>query len=128
VAPEDRQQPRETETDQRCSGQALFAAVRSCLVSRGVPNDVSNQRLDGHIRMAASGPTQPPADVPQPVVCRVDGEYWLVRPKARVAGEVVAEGARRRKLVEITRSGGVWALRAAKWLRPQHLTTPRNVV
>jgi hypothetical protein len=67
-------------------------------------------------------------DVPQSVVCRVDGEYWLVRPKARVAGEVVAEGARRRKLVEITRSGGVWALRAAKWLRPQHLTTPRNVV
>jgi hypothetical protein len=31
------------------------------------------------------------------------------------------------KLVEITRSGGVWAPRAAKWLRPQHLTTPRKV-
>jgi hypothetical protein len=58
----------------------------------------------------------------QSVVCRVDGEYLLARPKARVAGEVVAEGVRGRRLVEITPTGGVWALRGAKWLRPQHLT------
>jgi len=54
--------------------------------------------------------------------------YLLVRPSARVAGEVVAEGVRRRKLVEITRGGGVWALRTASWLRPQQLTKkPRKV-
>jgi len=108
----------EVHRDQDLVGRRVYAIARACPIMPCMENHSCMAYSATMIEIASLDDliaTMNPG-VRQSVVCRVDGEYLLAWPKARVAGEVVTEAVRRRKLVEVTRGGGVWALRAVRCL------------